>query len=492
MSRRARRATRNAKIALGPEFEPGYALLRMPDVASPAAQDAPGAGLARVLGRYDVTMLVMGSVIGAGVFNTPQGIAASMGSLWGVLAVWAFGGLVALTGALVFAELGGMMPRAGGEYVFVRAGAGRFAAFLFGWISLTAIVSSAIAYVAQVFVEHLCKVLEYAAIAPPDDGQRKLVAVALIAALCLVNVRGARLGATVQNVAMAAKVAGIATVVVLAFVAAAGWLTPALAPHAIAAEREWNWDGVGAALFGILFTYGGWQNVASVASEIRDPGRNLPLGTLIGTAAVVALYLALNTALVSVLGVDGVAATRTPVATAAGALVSWGEPLVAALVMVSTFGITQALLMLAPRIYFAMARDGVFLPLFARVHPRWGTPAPAILLQGAFALAHLFLAANLQALVEVCSICDWVFFVLCGVTLFILRRRAPDAPRPYRAFGYPWLPALFVVASAASLARMALSAELAPLLQAGGLFAVGGVLYAVWRRRASPAPRDAQ
>jgi len=401
--------------------------------------------------------------------------------------------VIALTGALVFAELGAMLPRSGGEYVFVRAGAGALAAFLFGWISLTAIVSSAIAFVAQVFVEHLCKVLEFVQAPLPAEDHRRWIAVALIVGLCLVNARGARLGANVQNVAMAAKVLGIAFIVVLATAACAGWIelgTPR--PERTTPDVAWSWDGVGAALFGILFTYGGWQNVASVASEIRDPGRNLPLGTLAGTAAVVALYLALNWALVSVLGVEGVAATRTPVASAAGALVAWGEPLVAALVMVSTFGITQALLMLAPRIYFAMARDGVFLPLFGRVHARWGTPAAAIALQGAFALAHLHLAANLGELIEVCSICDWVFFVLCGVTLFVLRRRAPHAPRPYRATGYPWLPAVFVVASAAALIRMALSAQPAPLLQACGLFALGVALYVLWRARASPAPRDAQ
>jgi APA family basic amino acid/polyamine antiporter len=461
----------------------------MSDASSPAPNSAEGAsnetggGLARVLGGFDVTMLVMGSIVGAGVFNTPQGIAASMGSLWGVLAVWAFGGVVALTGALVFAELGGMMPHSGGEYVFVRAGAGRFAAFLFGWISLAAIVSSAIAFVSQVFVEHLYKLLSLAAIAPPDDDlSRKLIAVALIGTLCLVNARGVRLGANVQNAAMLAKLVGIGAVIALAAVAWAGWIErPVLAPTS-ADEVGWNWNGVGAALFGILFTYGGWQNVASVASEIRNPGRNLPLGTLAGTAAVVVLYLALNTALVAVLGVEGVAATRTPVASAAGALVSWGEPLVAALVMMSTFGVTQAMLMLAPRIYFAMAQDGVFLPLFARVHPRWGTPAAAIGLQGAFAVAHVFVAARISDLLEVCSICDWVFFVLCGVTLFVLRRKAPHAPRPYRAWGYPVLPAVFVLASVAALVRMAFSAELAPLLQALGLFAIGALLYAVWRR----------
>jgi amino acid transporter len=470
----------------------------MPEAPSPNAPDVLGAeassrasgGLARVLGGFDVTMLVMGSVIGAGVFNTPQGIADAMGSLWGVLAVWTFGGVIALTGALVFAELGGMMPRSGGEYVFVRAGAGRFAAFLFGWISLTAIVSSAIAFVAQVFVEHLYKVLSYASIAPPDDDlSRKFIAVGLIATLCLVNARGVRLGANVQNVAMLAKLVGIATVIGLALAAWAGWIEPAApAPAPASASRaEWSWNGVGAALFGILFTYGGWQNVASVASEIKNPGRNLPLGTLAGTAAVVALYLALNLGLVSVLGVDGVAATRTPVASAAGALVGWGEPLVAALVMLSTFGVTQAMLMLAPRIYFAMAQDGVFLPLFARVHPRWGTPAAAIGLQGAFAVAHVFVAARISDLLEVCSICDWVFFSVCGVTLFVLRRKAPDAPRPYRAWGYPVLPAVFVLASVASLVRMTFSAELAPQLQAAGLFAIGAVLYAVWRRPAAAA-----
>lgn len=461
--------------------------------ASDGHAGPPGAGqLRRVLGSFDVTMLVMGSIIGAGVFNTPQSIAAAMGSLGGVLAIWVFGGLVALTGALVFAELGGMMPHAGGQYVFVRAGAGPLAAFLFGWISLTAIISSAIAFVARVFVEHLGALLEFAGREPFDEPTRRALALVLIAVLCAVNARGARLGASVQNFAMAAKVLGILVVIALAAGAALGVLTPRTTPSAPLADAPaWSWDGIGAALFGILFTYGGWQNVASVAGEIREPGRNLPLGTLLGTAAVVVLYLALNLALVAVLGVEGVAATRTPVASAAGALVSWGEPLVAALVMLSTFGITQALLMLAPRIYFAMAQDGVFLPLFARVHPRFGTPVAAIALQGLFAAAHLFLAEDLSELVEVCSICDWVFFLLCGVTLFVLRRRAPDAERPYRAFGYPWLPGVFVLASAASLVRMAMSAQLSPLLQAAGLFALGLVLYALWRRR-SPAPRDAQ
>lgn len=451
------------------------------------AEAAGSGGLRRVLGLFDVTMIVMGSVIGAGVFQAPARIAAGMGSLGGVLLAWAFGGLIAISGALVFAELGGMMPRTGGEYVFVRAGAGRFAAFLFGWMSLTAIISSAIAYVAGVFVQHLESLLRsLGAGGPFSDGGRRGIAVGVIVGLAALNARGMRLGASVQNVAMVAKILGILSVIVLGAAAWSGVLTAERAPLP-AGEQSWSWDSVGAALFGIVFTYGGWQNVAAVASEIRRPERNLPLGTVLGTLAVVALYLALNAALVGVLGVRGVALSATPVASAAGAVVSWGEPMVAGLVMVSTFAITQSLLMLAPRIYLAMAEDGIFFRAVGAVHPRWGTPVVAIALQAAFAVLHVFVADEIGDLLEVCSICDWVFFTICGATLFVLRWRAPAAPRPYRAWGYPWMPAIFLACSSAVLVRIALSARPAPALQAGVLFALGALLYLVWRAR-SPAP----
>jgi APA family basic amino acid/polyamine antiporter len=177
------------------------------------------------------------------------------------------------------------------------------------------------------------------------------------------------------------------------------------------------------------------------------------------------------------------------VASAAGAVVAWGEPLAAVLVMVSTFAITQALLMLAPRIYVAMADDGVFFRGVGRVHAGWGTPVIAIALQAGFAALHVVVAEEIGDLIEVCSICDWVFFTICGATLFVLRVREPGAPRPYRAWGYPWTPAIFLACSAAVLVRMIFSAKLVPGLQAAGLFFAGVVLFALWSRR-SPAPRD--
>jgi APA family basic amino acid/polyamine antiporter len=446
--------------------------------------------LRRVLGLFDVTMLVMGSIIGAGVFNTPASIAAAMGSTGGVIAVWCFGGVIALSGALVFAELGAMMPLTGGQYVFVRAGAGRCAAFLFGWIALTALISSAIAYVAGVFTDHLeILCVEWAGTRAFEPGAERAIAAALIAGLALVNARGIRLGANIHNVAMLAKVAGIVLVIALGALVALGLIEPARGAVASASPAEWSWAGVGAAMFGIVFTYGGWQNVTAVASEIRDAERTLPLGTLIGTACVVLLYIALNLALIAILGVAGVAASATPVATAAGAAWPGGSSMVALLVMLSTFAITHVLLMLPPRIYLTMARDGVFFAAIGRIHSRFATPHVAIALQAGCAIAYVFLSSRLVELVQVCSMCDWVFFTICGATLFILRVRQPDAPRPYRAWGYPIVPAIFVLSSAAVLVRMALSASAWPALQAGGLFAIGIGAYALWSRR-SPAARD--
>ena len=456
-----------------------------------APGDAPG--LLPVLGPFDTTMLVMGSIIGAGVFRAPAQIAAGMGSLEGVLAIWTLGGVIAMSGALVIAELGGMLPRSGGQYVFLRETFGRFFAFLFGWILITAIVSSAIAYVAGVFAEHL-DVLARALFdaAPFGGGARRMIASGLIVALAWLNVRGVSLGARVQNLAMLAKIGGMLLIVGLGAAVLFGITTAEVpAQEPAAAARAFNWSGAGAALLGVVFTYGGWQNVAAVAGEIRRPERNLPLGVLAGTAAVVGLYLALNLALIGILGVDGVAATPTPVAAAAAAVVPWGGALVAALVLLSTFAITQVLLMLAPRIYYAMAVDGVFFKSAARVHPRYRTPAVAILLQGLLALIHVQAAGELNDLLELTTLCDWVFFSACGIALFVLRRTRPDAPRPYRAFGYPWVPGIFVVTSLLVVVNAAANAQRGPVLRSSALFAVGALLYLVWSRRGARAAATA-
>ncbi len=450
----------------------------------PSGGSAP-TGLLRDLGLFDCTMIVMGTIIGAGVFQTPSGIAERMGSLGGVLAIWVLGDIIAMCGALVFAELGSLFQRSGGQYVFLREAFGPFVAFLFGWLLLAAINSGAIAYVAGVFIDHLQRLLAYAGNDPQWSlAQKRAYSCAGIVVLALINMRGVKLGARVQNVAMLAKIAGIAMIVVLGALVVAGALDssqPDAASRA-SAEHGWTWAGIGASLLGVVFTYGGFQNVTAVAGETRNPARTIPRAVLLGTVLVIGLYLAMNAALIAILGVEGVAATNTPAATAAGRVVAWGEPVVAGLVMISTLAITQALLFVTPRIYYAMAVDGVFFRSAAYVHPRWRTPIGAIALPATFAILHLYLGQKLD-LLQMVTIVDFTFFVLCGIALFVFRRRGVDPPGAYRAFGYPWLPGLFVAFSIVVVISALSSAQTVAILRAGAMLAIGVSLYAVWRNR---------
>lgn len=506
---------------------------RAPDASGAPPQPQPHP----VLGLFDVTMISMGCIIGAGCFVNPSAIAGYVHSTGWIFAVWGLGGVIALTGALVFAELAAMFPRSGGQYVFVREPFGRFPAFMFGWLLLAAIVSNAIAWVGRVFASHLSIIVDAMRGAAPGssltalgDGVRivlqpvadaltlaiewpgelassdvlgaKTVAFLLIAVFAWLNVRGLRLGATVQNVAMVAKIAGLVTVVLLG----AGWWlfggdggdgasvagvasanTPGESSNAAAGI---TFAAFNAALFKAMFTYGGWQNVTAVGSEVKEPRRTLPLGILLGTVSVVALYLALNGALIAILGPAGVAASSTPTAAAAGRVLPHGELFVAALVMVSTFAITQALLMVTPRIYFEMARDGLFLRSIGRLHPRYGTPALAITLQAAAAIIHLVLGDVLD-LLDMATFFDWLGFTLCAAGLFVLRIKRPELPRPYRAWGYPWLPGLFLLLSVWVFVFHFYYAEPKALKRSLWVFLVGLAVYAVfeWRRKRNATAR---
>lgn len=447
---------------------------------SSSANPPAEAGLLRRLGLFDCTMIVMGTIIGAGVFNAPHSIAQAMGSPGAVLMLWVVGGAIALSGALVFAELGTLFPRAGGQYVFLREAFGRPAAFFFGWLLLAAINSGAIAYVANVFVDHLQALLRFGgAQVDWSAAQRRGIALAGIVALAAINVRGVRVGATFQNVAMLAKIAGILAIVGLGAAVAVGATEPSIAPST--ATHAWSWSGMFASLLGVVFTYGGWQNVTAVAGEVREPARTIPRAILIGTLAVIGLYLAMNAALIAILGVEGIASTRTPAATAAGRVLSIGEPALAALVMLSTLAIAQALLFVTPRIYYAMAKDGAFFAAAGYLHPRWRTPVVAIGLQAAFGSLHLFLGQDLD-LLQMTTIVDFAFFGLCGAALFVFRRRLPNAERAYRAVGYPWVPAAFTAACAVIVISALRAAEPVAVMRAGAMVLIGAAIYA-WQAR---------
>jgi APA family basic amino acid/polyamine antiporter len=445
------------------------------------ATETGGDGLNQVLGPFDATMIVMGCIIGAGIFRTPRDVAAAVDSMSGALGLWLLGGVIALTGAFVFAELGALLPRAGGQYVFLRETMGRVLAFFYGWLLLAAITSSAMAYVSLVFVDHLQKV--FLAIDPGWELSGWLhrgLAIALVLSLTVVNIRGIRLGATVQNIAMLAKIAGLLLVVSLGVFA---WLQPPTEEGLTATVETPSAavGGLGVALLSIVFSYGGFQNVSAAASEVRRPERTVPFSILIGTAAVILLYLGLNAALFVILGRDKIASSATPVADAAQAVFPGGGLIVSMLVVVSTAAIIQALLMVTPRIYFAMARDGVFLAAAARVHPQYRTPAVAIGLQCTCVILHLFFGRHLD-LLHGTVLVDWTFFSLCGVALFVLRIRRPDQPRPYRVPLYPWTPALFLLLSVAVVVDGLLKAEPAALWRTAAIVAIGFVLFVWWRQ----------
>jgi APA family basic amino acid/polyamine antiporter len=304
----------------------------------------------------------------------------------------------------------------------------------------------------------------------------------LILLLTALNVRGVRLGAVTQNLIMVTKIAGMVGVILLGFWAAFRGTEPELpAVTTVAPGGSLALGAAGAALLSVVFSYGGFQNVSAAAAEIKNPQRTVPLSILVGTVGVIALYVALNWSLVTILGVEGVARSATPVADAAGAVLPQGRFWVALLILCSTFGITQVLLMVTPRIYYAMSRDGLFFPAVGAVHPRYGTPHVAIALQAGFSILHLFLGEHLN-LLQVTTLLDWVFFGLCGVAFFRLRWTAPELPRPYRAFGYPVLPACFLLLCVTIVVNAVLNAERVAVWRAGVIAAVGVVLFLVSQR----------
>jgi APA family basic amino acid/polyamine antiporter len=425
-------------------------------------------------------MLVVGGIIGSGIFFTPAETARELPTSEWVLAVWALGGVVAFAGALTYAELGALMPQAGGAYVYIRESFGKLPAFLYGWMSLLLIASGALAAVAMGFAGY---VERFANLTPV--GGRMGVAIVAIVALSLVNYFGIKPGAVVQNVMTVAKVVALAVVVLGGL---ALWTRLAGAPPVVNAPppRASLVAGLGAAFVPVLFTIGGWQQMNMVAGEIRDPGRNIPRALAIGILIVVACYLGANLAYLRALGRDGLAASTAVAADAATRMFGpAGATFISLAAMVSIFGFVNVTILANSRIVYAMARDGLFLRAAARVHPRYGSPHIAIIVMAAWSIALLLLAGgDIGTLLSGVVFADWIFFGLGAASVFALRRTLPDAPRPYRVLGYPLIPAFFVLAAALGIAS-SFYRSLRMSMVGSALLVVGmGVFWAVRRTEA--------
>ena len=451
----------------------------------------PDEGLVRAIGLGSAVLIVVGSVIGSGIFLTTGGMAALIPSASLLLLAWAFGGVLVIAGGLTYAEMGAMYPRSGGVYVFLREAYGGLPAFLYGWVSLLVVISGSTAAVAMGFAEYLSyfvpalstsRVLVAVPVPwgtfPISAGQ--LVAAASISVLGAVNYVGVRSGNMVNVVLTAAKVAGLSAIPIMALMV--GVVEPSFTP-VIPPDVVRPLASFGVAMIAVLWTYEAWYYVTYAAGEIKNPQRNVPRALVIGVLALITIYLLVNIAYLHALTMDEIKGVTRIAEKAASALMGpSGATFMALTVVISTLGCNAAGLLGGSRVLFAMALDGAFLPAASRVHPRFRTPHVAIVALTAWSMI-LALSGTYEQLFTYVMFSSILFNVATGLALFRLRKTQPDQPRPYRAWGYPAVPALFVLGSAAFVLNTLFERPVESI--AGlGLMALGVPVY--WYSRGKP------
>lgn len=439
-----------------------------------ASPDQP----ARVLGGVDATSVVVGAIIGVGIFFTPSRVAQLVGSGSLALVAWALAGAIALCGALTFAELGGLYNGSGAQYAILRDSYGPLPAFLYVFCNATAIQAGAVGIVAVICAQNVGVAAGAGAL---EGAALVLLAAALIVGLVLANILGVRWGSRIQNVTVVAKVLTLLAVTGLAVLAPSRAAAEVASGDAGITGGPGAVSGILAALVPAFFSYGGWQHALWISGEVREPRKILPRAIVGGVLLVIVVYLLANWAYLGLLGVRGVAESKALAADAVTTV--WpgaGRRAVAAAVAVSAFGVLNAQLLSGPRLVYGMARDGRFFPVFGVLHGRSGAPVAAIGLIGGMALL-LLLAAGLQGVDRLLNgvvFIDGIFFVLTGAALFVLRRRRPDADRPMRVPGYPVVPLVFVLGEVGVVAGAYLSPEVRSAALIGAAWIAGGaVLY---------------
>ena len=480
---------------------------------------SPPSEFIRGIGPLAAISLVVGSMIGSGIFIVSADIGRQV-SDWGpgaLLLVWLITGAMTVTGALAYSELAAMMPKAGGQYVFLREGLSPAAGFLYGWTLFTVIQTGTIAAVAVAFARFLGVLipsitpdifLPLGSLSLPGAADpiqlglspQRVVAVLMIAALTAINVLGVRLGAAIQTAFSVAKIGALAVLVLLG-------LTLFRRPDVAATNFSNFWGTgdwslavlpvIGAAMVGSLFSSDAWNNVTFAAAEVRNPTRNLPRALAVGTGLVSALYILANVAYLNILpfygdpngsdvldrGLQYAAQDRVGTAAIEVALGSGAAAIMAVAILLSTFGCNNGLILAGPRVYYAMARDSLFFERAGRLHPVYRTPVFALVAQALWTMV-LCLTGTYSELLNYVVFAALIFYLLTTVSLFRLRRLQPDLPRPVRAFGYPVLPALYIVAIAFLLVVLLADPQQRKFSALGLLIVAFGIpVYAVWRRR---------
>jgi APA family basic amino acid/polyamine antiporter len=439
--------------------------------------------LLRTLSLRDLLLLFIGSVIGSGIFLTPGLILRQLnGSVGFSLLVWFVGGILSLLGALTYAELAAANPEAGGLYCYIRDGFGRIPAFLYGWCLFLVIASGSIAGLARAFTLYLAEII------PLSPAASTLVSIAMIAVITAVNVWGTRKSSDLQNWTSLIKVGII--VILSAILFALGRHASDLPPALGASQHGFSLlSNFGLAMIAVLWAYEGWQFGTYSAGEVIDPQKNFPRAFLLGSLLLAALYLAAVLAYLFALGPAAATASDAIAATAATAVLGpWAGKLVALTILISTFSSANSVILTAPRVFYAMAKDNLFFKKLAEVHPRFHTPAAAVVALGVWS-AVLVCTGKFAELIGGVIFIGWIFYGLGAAAIFPIRRALHGRPLPYRVPGYPWTPLVFVLAAAAIVGNAIVLAFLDPaqfkfLVIAIALFLLGLPAYFFWRKRA--------
>ena len=433
-------------------------------------ESSTSASLPRTLGLIDALSIVIGITIGGGIFLVPNLVAQQLKSVPGIIAVWVFAGVISFFGALACAELGCAIPETGGQYVYLREEYGPLVGFLCGWSMFTVSRTAQVAWMAVTLAMYSSYFV------PLSPLNSKLLGLGAIVLFTAINYRGVKAGATVQNIFAFAKVAGLLVIIAAAFL----WGKSPVPSHF--SPGGFSLSSFGVALIACVLAYDGWVQLTFVAGEIRDPQRNILLSLALGSLACIVIYVLANIAYLRVLSIPEIAASDRVAASAAERILGpRGGGLVSLTILISIVGTLNGCFLTSPRVYYAQARDGLFFRRFAEIHPRYQTPGFAILAQAAWATV-LLITGSYETLVDYAMFALWLSYALMVAGVIVLRRKRPDLPRPYRMWGYPITPILFLAITAWFLANM-LWTRPVPSLAGLALIATGVPVYFFWARR---------
>jgi len=433
-----------------------------------AATPSVSGRLTGSLGVWSATAVVVGTIIGSGIYRVPATVASEAGSPVIMFGLWGLGGVIALAGALSLAELGSVFPRAGGIYVFMKEAYGPLAAFLFGW-GMLVVNPAAYAAVAVIFAEAV------GTLVPLSSAGIRSVAAAMLVSLVLINCRSVRFGAVIQNASTGAKVLVLVGLSVIGLIA--GGADPG---NVAAAVVRSGWGSFGIGLIAVMFAYDGWQWLPQLAAEVKEPTRTIPRAMGAGVLVIILVYFLVNAANVRVLGFEGVAASSLVTGEVATRIFGIaGTSVVAALIAVSTFSSNNGGFMTDPRVFFAMAEDGLFFRSVAAIHPRYGTPHVAVVVTGAVALLYVFFS-TFERMAATLILGMWPFLALSVWSVFRLRRTRRDMIRPFSVPLYPWLPGFFLLACVFLFTNSLATEPLMTLLNFG-ILGAGIPIFFLWR-----------